>query len=302
MKIFPSAFAAIVTGVLVFIVQEIRLQSLRDQIVSASHTTRPDHQSKRAGSSGAGGQDANTSQISRSNPRKVSSPKSRTPRSMTEVMQSEEGRTLIKEGIKTGLPTIYGDFIDSMALSEDESQYFEELLTKRLLNQQQTIFKWMQSGRDDRQKIEREMAAKRDQNTREIEQLLQNERDAAAFRKYEQQLPERQQMPKIRSALSTEQLEPAVEEELIEILYQARLHSGKGNGSDEENWLALSSGTDFSTIEDRWKATDAQIAQSIPDLLTPSQTEKFLTQWKISRKQKTAEYQMGILMFGLEKK
>lgn len=143
MKIFPSAFAAIVTGVLVFIVQEIRLQSLCDQIVSASHTTRPDHQSKRAGSSGAGGQDANTSQISRSKPRKVSSPKSRTPRSMTEVMQIEEGKTLGKERIKTGLPTIYGDFIDSMALSENESQYFQELPTKRLLNHQQTICKWM---------------------------------------------------------------------------------------------------------------------------------------------------------------
>lgn len=101
------------------------------------------------------------------------------------------------------------------------------------------------------------MAAKHDQNTREIEQFLQTDQDATAFRKYKRQLPERQQMPKIRSALSTEQLEPAVEGELIEILYQVRLNSGKGNGNDKENWLALSSGTDFSTIEDRWKATNA---------------------------------------------
>ncbi len=55
----------------------------------------------------------------------------------------------------------------------------------------------------------------------------------------------------LRNALSDEPLTPEVEERLVETLYQARLNSGEGNGSDEENWGKLAETGDFRVIAGR---------------------------------------------------
>ena len=154
---------------------------------------------------------------------------------MSEVLQTDAGRAMIKQGIEAGLPMIYGDFINSLGLNDEELKYFQELLTKRMLDQQQLGMKWVQADEEGRASLAVEMEKLAEDSSVKIDEFLQNEEDAVSFKRYEQQLPERRQMRGIRNTLSDEPLTPEVEERLVDALYQARLNSGEGNGSDEEN-------------------------------------------------------------------
>jgi hypothetical protein len=220
---------------------------------------------------------------------------------MSEVLQTDAGRAMIKQGIEAGLPMIYGDFINSLGLNDEESKYFKELLTKRMLDQQQLGMKWVQADEEGRASLAIEMEKLAEESSVKIDKFLQNEEDAVSFKRYEQQLPERRQMRGVRNALSDEPLTPEVEERLVDTLYQARLNSGEGNGSDEENWEKLAETGDFRVIEERWRATDVEIGKNIPDVLTPTQSEAFLDYWKTARTMQAAEYKMGIQMMGIDK-
>jgi hypothetical protein len=101
--------------------------------------------------------------------------------------------------------------------------------------------------------------------------------------------------------LADEPVTPETEGQLVETLYQARLNSGEGNGSEEENWQQLGKDGNFETIENRGKATDAEIAKTIPGVLTPTQSKVFLEHWKTPRTMQALNYQMGMQMLGIEK-
>ena len=64
---------------------------------------------------------------------------------------------MIKQGIEAGLPMIYGDFINSLGLNDEELKYFQELLTKRMLDQQQLGMKWVQADEEGRASLAVEM-------------------------------------------------------------------------------------------------------------------------------------------------
>ena len=213
-------------------------------------------------------------------------------RSMSEVLQTDAGRAMIKQGIEAGLPMMYGDFINSLGLNDEESKYFQELLTKRMLDQQQLGMKWVQADEEGRASLAIEMEKLAEESSVKIDEFLQNEEDAVSFKR---------QMRGVRNALSDEPLTPEVEERLVDTLYQARLNSGEGNGSDEENWEKLAETGDFRVIEERWRATDVEIAKTIPDVLTPTQSEAFLDYWKTARTMQAAEYKMGMQMMGIDK-
>ena len=306
MKYLPIALVAIIAGLAVYLVQESRLKSLQHDLASADNPAgdEPKKPRKRTLPDPVTKQNPVTSsrRPPSPGPAKENDEKDENPlKSMAEVMQSEAGRAMIKQGIEAGLPMIYGDFIDALSLDDEESKYFKELLTKRMLDQQQLGMKWMQADEEGRVALSLEMEKLRGESSVKIDEFLQNEEDAASFKKYEQQLPERQQMKGVRNALSNEPLTPEVEERLVDTLYKARLNSGEGNGSDEENWQNLGQTGDFSVIEERWKATDVEIAKNIPDVLTPTQSEAFLNHWKTARIMQAAQYKMGMQMMGMDK-
>jgi hypothetical protein len=107
--------------------------------------------------------------------------------------------------------------------------------------------------------------------------------------------------PFARGGLADEPVTPETEGQLVETLYQARLNSGEGNGSEEENWQQLGKDGNFETIENRGKATDAEIAKTIPGVLTPTQSKVFLEHWKTPRTMQALNYKMGMQMLGIEK-
>ncbi|MFT6181458.1 MAG: hypothetical protein ACJAQT_004859 [Akkermansiaceae bacterium] len=119
--------------------------------------------------------------------------------------------------------------------------------------------------------------------------------------KYEEQLTEHQQMNGVRNALADEPLTPETEGQLVETLYQARLNSDEGNGSEEENWQQLGKDGNFEIIENRWKATDAEISKTIPGVLTPTQSKGFLEHGKTTRTMQALNYKMGMQMLGMKK-
>lgn len=297
---------AIVVGLVVYFVQESRLKSLQDELASADTRIKDEPEKSRRLSPPAPAADSNSlissrRQLSR-RPGKEGEEKDDNPlQSMSEVMQTDVGRAMIKQGIEAGLPMIYGDFINSLGLNDEESKYFKELLTKRMLDQQQLGMKWVQADEEGRVSLAIEMEKLAKESSVEIDEFLQNEEDAESFKKYEQQLPERRQMRGVRNALSDEPLSLEVEERLVDTLYQARLNSGEGNGSDEENWEKLAETGDFRVVEERWKATDLEIAKKIPDLLSPNQSEAFLNHWETARTMQVAEYKMGMQLMGINK-
>ena len=306
MRYFPTTFVAIIVGLVVYLIQESRLKSLQGELARADTSTKDEPEKSRRLSFSAPVADSNSVISGRremtERPGKENDEKGDKPlRSMSEVLQTDAGRAMIKQGIEAGLPMIYGDFINSLGLNDEESKYFKELLTRRMLDQQQLGMKWVQADEEGRASLAIEMEKLAEENSAKIDEFLQNEEDAVSFKRYEQQLPERRQMRGVRNALSDEPLTPEVEERLVDTLYQARLNSGEGNGSDEENWEKLAETGDFRVIEERWRATDVEIAKNIPDVLTPTQSEAFLDYWKTARTMQAAEYKMGMQMMGLDK-
>jgi hypothetical protein len=306
MGFFPTTFVAIIVGLVVYLIQESRLKSLQGELARADTSTKDEPEKSRRLSLSAPVADSNSVISGRremtERPGKENDEKDDKPlRSMSEVLQTDAGRAMIKQGIEAGLPMIYGDFINSLGLNDEESKYFKELLTRRVLDQQQLGMKWVQADEEGRASLAIEMEKLAEENSVKIDEFLQNEEDAVSFKRYEQQLPERRQMRGVRNALSDEPLTPEVEERLVDTLYQARLNSGEGNGSDEENWEKLAETGDFRVIEERWRATDVEIAKNIPDVLTPTQSEAFLDYWKTARTMRAAEYKMGMQMMGIDK-
>lgn len=306
MKYLPTALVALIVGTAVFLFQNNRIKELEEKVAESSPRKAVESSKSRPKSSP---QPVSSSPVAQSDQhRKLSESDRKTlalpepGNSLADVMQSEAGRAMIKQGIEAGIPMMYGDFIDSLDLDEEESKYFKGLLTQRMLDQQQLGMKWMSADGEEKEAIALAMEKSRKDSSVKIDEFLQSEEDSATFKKYEQQLPERQQMQGIRNSLANEPLTPEVEERLVDTLYQARLNSGEGNGSDEENWQQLGETGDFSLIENRWKATDEEIAKNIPNILTPTQTETFLNHWKTARTMQTAQYKMGMEMMGITKK
>lgn len=306
MRYLPTTIVAIIVGLVVYLIQESRLKSLQGELARADTSTKDESEKSRRLSLSAPVADSNSVISGRremtERPGKENDKKGDKPlRSMSEVLQTDAGRAMIKQGIEAGLPMIYGDFINSLGLNDEESKYFKELLTRRMLDQQQLGMKWVQADEEGRASLAIEMEKLAEENSVKIDEFLQNEEDAVSFKRYEQQLPERRQMQGVRNALSDEPLTPEVEERLVDTLYQARLNSGEGSGSDEENWEKLAETGDFRVIEERWRATDVEIAKNIPDVLTPTQSEAFLGYWKTARTMQAAEYKMGMQMMGIDK-
>jgi len=305
MRYLPTTVVAIIVGLVVYLIQESRLKSLQGELARANTSTKDEPEKSRRLSLSAPVADSNSVISGRrevtERPGKENDGKGDKPlRSMSEVLQTDAGRVMIKQGIEAGLPMIYGDFINSLGLDDEESKYFKELLTKRMLDQQQLGMKWVQADEERRASLAIEMEKLAEENSVKIDEFLQNEEDAVSFKRYEQQLPERRQMRGVRNALSDEPLTPEVEERLVDTLYQARLNSGEGNGSDEENWEKLAETGDFRVIEERWRATDVEIAKNIPEVLTPTQSEAFLDYWKTARTMQAAEYKMGMQIMGID--
>ena len=306
MRYLPTTVVAIIVGLVVYLVQESRLKSLRGELARADASTKDEPEKSRRLSLSAPVADSNSVISSRKEvterPGKENDEKGDKPlRSMSEVLQTDAGRAMIKQGIEAGLSMIYGDFINSLGLNDEELKYFQELLTKRMLDQQQLGMKWVQADEEGRASLAVEMEKLAEDSSVKIDEFLQNEEDAVSFKRYEQQLPERRQMRGIRNTLSDEPLTPEVEERLVDALYQARLNSGEGNGSDEENWEKLVETGDLRVIKERWRATDVEIAKNISDVLTPTQSEAFLDYWKTARTMQAAEYKMGMQMMGIDK-
>ena len=306
MRYLSTTVVAIIVGLVVYLIQESRLKSLQGELARADTSTKDETEKSRRLSLSASVADSNSVISGRrevtERPGKENDEKGdKRLRSMSEVLQTDAGRAMIKQGIEAGLPMIYGDFINSLGLNDEESKYFQELLTKRMLDQQQLGMKWVQADEEGRASLAIEMEKLAEESSVKIDEFLQNEEDAVSFKRYEQQLPERRQMRGVRNALSDEPLTPEVEERLVDTLYQARLNSGEGNGSDEENWEKLAETGDFRVIEERWRATDVEIGKNIPDVLTPTQSEAFLDYWKTARTMQAAEYKMGMQMMGIDK-
>lgn len=304
MKYFPTVLAALIAGLVAYFYQESRIKSLQDELAQKESPSSPDNPRRVSTPNPVTPEAVTTSDRKKTSakPKSTEEKGEESPlRSMADVMQSDAGRAMIKQGIEAGLPMIYGDFLDGLDLTDEESKYFKGLLTKRMLDQQQLGMKWMQADEEERLAITLEMEESRKENSEKIDEFLQDNDDSASFKKYEQQLPERQQMKGVRNALADEPLTPETEERLVETLYQARLNSGEGNGSDEENWQQLGQNGDMESIENRWKATDAEITKTIPDVLTPTQSEAFLNHWKTTRTMQTLQYKMGMQMMGINK-
>ena len=309
MKVFPSVLSALIVGLVVFFVQEQRIQKLEDQISSNETTPLPPGKPTRTSSLSSSpstskkivSAKANTSREV-SDPRGDDEEKENPVQSMSEIFETDAGRAMIKQGIEASIPMMYGDFIEGLDLTPEEQKYFKELLTERMMTQQQLGMKWMQANEAEKEEIALEIEKSRKENSKQIDEFLQNSEDSTAFKTYEQQLPERQQMAGIRNALSEEPLAPETESQLVETMYQARLHSGEGNGGEDENWQSLAETGNFDAIEGRWDKTDAEIARTVPDVLTPAQTEAFLAHWKQVRALQKTQYQMGMQALGIQEK
>ena len=124
MRYLSTTVVAIIVGLVVYLIQESRLKSLQGELARADTSTKDEPEKSRRLSLSAPVADSNSVISGRremtERPGKENDGKGDKPlRSMSEVLQTDAGRAMIKQGIEAGLPMIFGDFINSLGLNDE---------------------------------------------------------------------------------------------------------------------------------------------------------------------------------------
>ncbi|HHY85435.1 MAG TPA: hypothetical protein GYA07_07855 [Verrucomicrobia bacterium] len=162
-------------------------------------------------------------------------------------------RTQQKTMMGPMLDQLYGGIFSQLNLTPEQEAELRRLLEKRVLDQTEMGLAALSGDAEQREEAMRKLREQSKEVEGALRELLGDEA-YAAFEDYEKRAPDRTTITQFRNQLTTP-LDPAVEQQLIDALYQER--SGF-------NWT-----TDFSS-------QDAQSARNLGELLTEDRVANYI--------------------------
>lgn len=235
---------------------------------------------------------AEASQNQRSTPRRVSSENGEAGtrngkfdrRDMPRIRGQLPPRAeLIASGVRMGLEKDYGDFIASLQLSEEESEYFMALLTVRKEVDRDLTLRWLNAPAAEKDLLFQQINDRQFENTEAISRFLNHPDDLAAFLEYEQQIPERQ-------SLDGFDLEESARHRLIGILHGLRIESGEESSTRLASLDSIIRTGSTDAIEEQWKAADQKLPDLLSEIFTEAETQDFVKHWSLVRERQLREY------------
>jgi len=280
MKFLPFIFTALISGLIVFFIQEFRYSEAkniaqytgfeeRGKIRNPSSTSHP----------------IESSELRDSNAFKTSQKSEKTTQSairkMAQAMNSDAGRAQMRHTASMEVNLLYQELIDRLTLSPEEAEHFKGLLTDRITTDQKTKDKLMAQLRQNE-----------DISTERILEFLNSEEDSARFKQYEKELPERGKLPGIRSALGDD-LDKELENSLVRTLSDIRVEIDPDSNDIIKGLEKFTSGADFlSEAQNRWNNEDSLLKERLPSLLSPEQIIAFQTYTKQKRELEKLQLEM----------
>jgi hypothetical protein len=224
-------------------------------------------------------------------------------KTVRKMFDNPAGKSLMNQQTKMVVGMMYQDFISTLKLSNDEQEYFKDLMSKDVSSQQELGMKMMGATPEEQKTLVAELEKRKEENKAEIEKFLNNDADVKAFETYQQRMPEHQQVAGIRAVMSGagEPLDAATEGKLVDAMYRARTESGAPDLSGANGLDALANGNITEVFEKSWDSQQAQLRQETGGILSDKQQTAFQDYQKQTKEMQLMGLKMAEKMFPKDK-
>ena len=217
-------------------------------------------------------------------------------KTMRKMAENPAAQAMFAHAHKASVLAMYGQLIDELDLSEEEKEYFVNLLAGDLADQQQLGMKLMGAQTDEeRDALFAEMKESSDERKKAVKDFLNDDEDHEKFESYHERLAEYQQIPGIKAAMSAAgaDLGPGQERKLVDAMYEARLEANGGKKRDDaEEFAKLQTPDAIEQFEQEWQRGQEILGQKLGGVLDETQMEALM-----QSQEQMKEFQlMGIKM------
>ena len=278
MKTLHAAGLVVAAVAITLAIEESRIAALRGiatPVVSSSAEPAAAKSDKPRGSHAADPGTAATKSAERSLP--STGGDESLGKTVRKMWENPAGKAMMNQGVKMAVAMMYEDFIGSLGLTAEESDYLKTLLGKDIADQQELGLKMMSATPEERTALVKEMETRKKDNEAAIKDFLNSDEDFTRFTDYQNRLPERQQLDGIRAALAAKKtpLDDATEARLVEAMYQARTTAGAPNLTGPDAFTKMAGGGLVKTFEQSWEAQEEALMKEAGGILEPAQLAAF---------------------------
>jgi len=186
------------------IIEEMRISDLKESLATKSPDQAPvgvkDRRTESSNSSSLGDRNASGSQRSKTGERESDTPLEGFGKAMRKMADNPAAKAMFAQGHMSTVGSIYGPFLESLNLSEEEEKYSLGLLAGDFADQQQLGMKMMGAANaEERTALAEEMEANKEARKKEVADFLNDKEDQKSFDDYHERLTEHQQMPGIKA-------------------------------------------------------------------------------------------------------
>lgn len=276
----PYVVGLVAASILITVaIEETRLSALRQSSATTADAPRTSRSAPVASVSQAPEETAppvrtkNRPELAPAKPAETDNAEESFAKTARKMFDNPAGKSMMNQQAKMAVAMLYEDFVTSLSLSKEESDYFKNILGKQITDQQELGMKMMGASDEERKSLAEEMKNREEANTAEIKKFLNNDADIKAYDDYKNHLPEHQQLDGIRSAMTAKgaPLDPATEAKLVDAMYRARTETKGPDLSGAAGMDALSKGTLTDSFEKNWEEQQEKLRTETSGILSPDQ-------------------------------
>lgn len=213
------------------------------------------------------------------------------------------GKSMMSQGAKMAVAMMYEDFVESLDLGKEESDYFKNLLGREISDQQELGMKMLGATPDEQKALAEELKKRGSETETEIRKFLNSDEDFKAFTDYKNHLPERQQLDGIRTAMTTKgvPLDADTEARLVDAMYRARTESKAPDLSGPNAMDEFAKGNIVETFEKSWEIQQKALGGETSKILNDAQMAAFQDYQKQAKEMQLMGLKMAQQMMGGKK-
>lgn len=198
-------------------------------------------------------------------------------KTVRKMWENPAGKAMMNQGVRIAVAMMYEDFIETMDLTKEESDYFKDLLGNEMVMQQELGMKMMSASPEERMELAKDLEERRKENEEAVRKFLNNDEDFQAYTDYKDRAPERQQLEGVRAAMQSKgtTLDPDTEAKLVEAMYDARKNAGTGDFSGPDALEEMAKGNMTEVFEENWQRQDEALMKEVGGILDEDQLEAF---------------------------
>lgn len=193
------------------------------------------------------------------------------------MWENPAGKSMMNQGVKMAVAMMYEDFIGSLDLNKEETDYFKTLLGKEMADQQELGMKMLGATPEEQKAISEDLIQRGKDAEEEIRKFLNSDEDFEKYTEYKKRLPERQQLDGIRSTMSAKgvPLDPETETRLLDAMYQVRTNSKAPDLSGPAGFEEMAKGNMVETFEKSWATQQETLKAEAGKILNEAQMAAF---------------------------